>query len=61
MIWIDEQKLNELKEMAPEHLRIPKIERAVAFDVETPNGKSERMCSIGMTVIENNKITNHLC
>ena len=57
MIWIDEKKLNELKEMAPEHLRVPEIERAVAFDVETPNGKSERMCSIGMTVIENNKIT----
>ncbi|MDO5138312.1 MAG: 3'-5' exonuclease [Oscillospiraceae bacterium] len=57
MIWIDEQKLKELKEMAPEHLRVPEIQRAVAFDVETPNGKSERMCSIGITVIEKNTIT----
>ncbi len=57
MIWIDEEKLKQLREHAPEHLKLPVIERAVAFDVETPNGKSERMCSIGITRIENNRIT----
>lgn len=56
MIWIDEAKLEELRRNAPEHLRIPVTERAVAFDVETPNGKGERMCSIGITHIENNRI-----
>ncbi|MBQ8994987.1 MAG: 3'-5' exonuclease [Oscillospiraceae bacterium] len=57
MIWIDDKKLKELRDAAPEQLRVPVLERAVAFDVETPNGKSERMCSIGITVIENNIVT----
>lgn len=60
MIWIDEEKLNELRAMTPDHLKAPSIDRAVAFDVETPNGKAERMCSIGITVIENAKVTRSL-
>lgn len=60
MIRIDDQKLKELREMSPEHLHVPVIKRAVAFDVETPNGRSNRMCSIGLTVIENNRITKSI-
>ena len=60
MIWIDEEKLKELRAMTPDHLKAPSIDRAVAFDVETPNGKAERMCSIGITVIENAKVKRSL-
>ena len=33
------------------------MNRYVVFDVETPNMKNDRMSAIGVTIIENNKIT----
>lgn len=32
------------------------IDRIVAFDVETPNARNDKICSIGITVLENDKI-----
>ena len=32
--------------------------KIVAFDVETPNYRNDKICSIGLTIIENNTITD---
>lgn len=34
------------------------MERFVAFDVETPNRYSDRMSAVGITVIENNAVSD---
>ena len=34
------------------------MSKIVAFDIETPNRKNDRICSLGLTVIENGEITN---
>ena len=56
MIYITEEKLKELLAGAPEHLRPVPPRRMVAFDVETPNSRCDRICSAGLTVIENNRV-----
>ena len=56
MIYITEEKLKELLAGAPEHLRPVPSRRMVAFDVETPNTRGDRICSAGLTVIENNRV-----
>ena len=56
MNYITEEKLKELLAGAPEHLRPVPSRRMVAFDVETPNSRGDRICSAGLTVIENNRI-----
>ena len=33
------------------------MNRYIAFDVETPNGKNDRISAIGVTVLENGSIT----
>ena len=56
MNYLTEEKLKELLAGAPEHLRPVPPRRMVAFDVETPNSRSDRICSAGLTVIENNRV-----
>ena len=34
--------------------------KIVAFDVETPNSKSDAICSIGLTLIDNGRITQNV-
>ncbi len=34
------------------------MERIVAFDVETPNTKNDRICAVGLTVIDDGSITD---
>ncbi|MGI6028457.1 MAG: 3'-5' exonuclease [Candidatus Heteroscillospira sp.] len=34
------------------------MERFVAFDVETPNGRNDRMCALGLSVLENRSIVH---
>ncbi|MBP5154589.1 MAG: 3'-5' exonuclease [Lachnospiraceae bacterium] len=36
----------------------PEYERIVAFDVETPNARNDRMSAIGIAVIENGTVTD---
>lgn len=56
MIYLTEEKLKELIAGAPDHLKPVPPRRMVAFDVETPNSMGDRICSAGLTVIENNKV-----
>ena len=60
MIYITEEKLKELLAGAPEHLRPVPPRRMVAFDVETPNSRGDRICSAGLTVIENNRVVESM-
>ena len=34
------------------------MEKIIVFDVETPNHKNDRICSIGLTVVENGEVSN---
>lgn len=36
------------------------MDRIVVFDVETPNFKNDRICSIGVTIIENGEVTRSM-
>ena len=56
MNYLTEEKLKELLAGAPEHLKPVPPRRMVAFDVETPNSRGDRICSAGLTVIENNRV-----
>lgn len=60
MIYLTEEKLKELLEGAPEHLKPVPPRRMVAFDVETPNSRGDRICSAGLTVIENNRVVRSM-
>lgn len=53
---ITQEKLNELMRSAPEELRY--ANPITAFDVETPNVRADRLCSIGLTLVEQEKITD---
>ena len=35
------------------------IQRYVAFDVETPNHENNRICAVGVTVVDDGEITEH--
>ena len=37
-----------------------RVDRIVVFDVETPNFKNDRICSIGVTIIENGEVTRSM-
>lgn len=52
---LTQEKIESLLRNAPEHLKYK--ERITALDFETPNRYSDRACSIGLTVIEREKIT----
>lgn len=52
------EKLDALIAGAPEELRYKG--RIVAFDVETPNRFADRLCSIGLTVIEKERVTESM-
>ena len=34
------------------------MEKIIVFDVETPNHKNDRICSIGLTAVENGEVSN---
>lgn len=36
-------------------------DRYIVFDVETPNSQNNRMSAVGITVVENGKITDEFC
>ena len=56
MNFLTEEKIKELLEGAPECLKPVPPRRMVAFDVETPNSRGDRICSAGLSVIENNRV-----
>jgi len=58
LIYITKEKIDELLARAPEHLKPVTPRRMVAFDVETPNTVGNCICSAGLTVIENNRVTD---
>lgn len=56
MILITMEKLRQLAEQVPAHLRRREPRRILAFDVETPNNRSSAICSIGLTALLDDEV-----
>ncbi|MBR5502044.1 MAG: 3'-5' exonuclease [Oscillospiraceae bacterium] len=56
MIWLTKEKLAELAAKAPAQLKKAPPRRILAFDVETPNNHGAAICSIGLTVMEDDRV-----